>query len=60
MLGIAVVLIVLIIVFITVSASAKKKMTPAETGRLTEDVYAVKDRFVNMYLVKDGNEYHSD
>ncbi|MDM8001956.1 MAG: MBL fold metallo-hydrolase [Bacteroidota bacterium] len=57
LLGIAVVLIVLIIVFITVSASAKKKMTPAETGRLTEDVYAVKDRFVNMYLVKDGNGF---
>ena len=57
LLGIAVVLIVLIIVFITVSVSAKKRMTPAETGRLTEDVYAVRDRFVNMYLVKDGNEF---
>jgi glyoxylase-like metal-dependent hydrolase (beta-lactamase superfamily II) len=57
LLGIAVVLIVLIIVFITVSVSAKKKMTPAETGSLTEDVYAVRDRFVNMYLVKDGNEF---
>ncbi len=57
LLGIAVVLIVLIIVFITVSVSAKKKMTPAVTDRLTEDVYAVRDRFVNMYLVKDGNEF---
>lgn len=57
LLGISVLLIVLIIVFIAMSALAKKKMTPAVTGRLTEDVYAVRDRFVNMYLVKDGNEF---
>jgi len=57
LLGIAVLLIALIILFVAVSASAKRKMTPAETGRLTEDVFAVKDRYVNMYLVNDGNDY---
>jgi glyoxylase-like metal-dependent hydrolase (beta-lactamase superfamily II) len=57
LLGITVLLIGLFILFVAVSASAKKKMTPAETGPLTEDVYAVRDRFVNMYLVRDGNEF---
>lgn len=50
-------LVALMIVFIAMSASAKKKMTPADTGLLTEDVYAVRDKYVNMYLVRDGNDY---
>lgn len=57
LLGIALFLIALMIVFAIVTASAKKKMTPVETGRLTDDVFAVKDRYVNMYLVRDGNDY---
>ena len=32
-------------------------MHPAETGRITDNVYAVKDEFVNMYLIQDGNQY---
>lgn len=57
LLGIALLLVALLIIFAVVSASAKKKMTPAETGRLTDDVFAVKDRYVNMYLVRDGKDY---
>lgn len=57
LLGIVLLLVLVVIIFIIVSASAKKKMTPVETGLLTEDVYAVKDRYVNMYIVRDGNEF---
>ena len=57
LLALVLILVALLVLFIAVSGSAKKKMSPAETGRLTDDVYAVKDRFVNMYLVRDGNEY---
>ena len=56
-LGILLLLVALSVIFVAVTASAKKKMTPVETGRLTDDVYAVKDRYVNMYLVRDGNDY---
>jgi glyoxylase-like metal-dependent hydrolase (beta-lactamase superfamily II) len=37
--------------------SAVRKMTPAETSKITDDVFAVRDKYVNMYLVKDGNSY---
>lgn len=57
LLAIVLLLLVLTIIFISVSASAKKKMTPADTARLTEDVYAVRDKYVNMYLIRDGNDY---
>lgn len=57
LLGLMLILVALLVLLIVVSGSAKKKMTPAETGRLTEDVYAVRDKFVNMYLVRDGNDY---
>ena len=56
LLGIVLFLVALMIVFIAMSASSKKKMTPADTGLLTEDVYAVRDKYVNMYLVRDGND----
>ncbi len=32
-------------------------MTPVETAQLTEDVYSVRDKYVNMYLVRDGNDF---
>ncbi len=57
LLAILLLLALVIIIFISVSASARKKMTPADTGRLTEDVYAVRDKYVNMYLIRDGNDY---
>ncbi|MCX6642276.1 MAG: MBL fold metallo-hydrolase, partial [Candidatus Bathyarchaeota archaeon] len=34
-----------------------KKMHPAETGNIVDNVYAIKNVFVNMYLIKDGNNY---
>jgi glyoxylase-like metal-dependent hydrolase (beta-lactamase superfamily II) len=57
LLGIALFVIAFLLVFIIVSASAKKKMTPVETGRLAEDVYAIRDKYVNMYILRDGNDF---
>lgn len=32
-------------------------MTPVETGQISEHGYAIKDEFVNMYLIKDSLGY---
>ena len=37
--------------------SETKKMNPVGTGNLVDSVYAIKDDFVNMFLIKDGNQY---
>jgi hydroxyacylglutathione hydrolase len=34
--------------------SETKSMSPVETGKIADTVYAVRDTFVNMYIVKDG------
>ena len=34
-----------------------KKMHPVETGNVVDCVYAIKDDFVNMFLIKEGNQY---
>ena len=57
LLGIVVFLIVLSILYLIVFRSTIRKMTPADTARLTEDVYAIRDKYVNMYLVRDGNDF---
>jgi hydroxyacylglutathione hydrolase len=56
-LGIVLFLTVLAIIYMFVFRSSVKKMTPSDTARLTEDVYAVKDKYVNMYLVRDGSDF---
>ncbi len=57
LLGIGLFIIALSILYLIVFRSTVRKMTPAETDRLTEDVYAVRDKYVNMYLVRDGNDF---
>jgi len=37
--------------------SETKIMHPAETGKIDDNIYAIKDAFVNMYLIKDSNQY---
>jgi hydroxyacylglutathione hydrolase len=37
--------------------SELKTMTQIETGKITDDVYAIKDSFVNMFIVQDSNQY---
>jgi len=53
LLGIIVFLLVLVIIYIIVfRSSIKKNEPPPDTSRLTEDVYALRDKYVNMYLVR--------
>lgn len=54
--AVALVLVVLIL-FIVRSAMIRGNMTPVETSKLTEDVYAIKDKYVNMFLVSDGSDF---
>jgi len=37
--------------------SETSKMTPVETGQISEHGFAIKDEFVNMYLIKDSIGY---
>lgn len=37
--------------------SEMKIMTPVETQQIVENIFSVRDTFVNMYLIKDGDQY---
>jgi len=37
--------------------SETKKMHPVTTGKIVDNIYAIKDEFVNMYVIKDSNQY---
>jgi glyoxylase-like metal-dependent hydrolase (beta-lactamase superfamily II) len=37
--------------------SETKKMRPVATGEIVDNIYAIKDEFVNMYVIKDRNQY---
>ena len=37
--------------------SETKKMHPVATGKIVDNIYAIKDEFVNMYVIKDRNQY---
>jgi len=37
--------------------SETKKMHPVVTGKIVDNIYAIKDEFVNMYVLKDSNQY---
>jgi hydroxyacylglutathione hydrolase len=56
---VAVILIILafFITFIVRARSQQRQMTPVETSQITNDIYAIKDGYVNMYLIKDGSEF---
>jgi glyoxylase-like metal-dependent hydrolase (beta-lactamase superfamily II) len=43
--------------FIYKFKSETKKMHPVETGFIVDNIYAVKNDFVNMYLIKDNSQY---
>lgn len=55
------VVVVLLVAFIGVQAYRLKgdfdQMKPVETGRITDRVSAIKDSFVNLYLVKGVTRY---
>jgi glyoxylase-like metal-dependent hydrolase (beta-lactamase superfamily II) len=37
--------------------SESSGFTPLETGRVTEDIYVVKDDFANFFIFQDGTQY---
>jgi hydroxyacylglutathione hydrolase len=56
--GILVALLILVgIGFYFKINSLIKEMSPVKTGEIIEGIYAIKDSYVNMYLVKDSNQY---
>jgi glyoxylase-like metal-dependent hydrolase (beta-lactamase superfamily II) len=55
--AIAAVIIVIFGSYMIVMFSAVRKMTPAETSKLTDDVFAVRDKYVNLYLVRCGDDF---
>ncbi len=56
--GILVGLLVIVIGgFMYKFSSETGKMKPVETGNVTEKVIAIKNGFVNMYLIKDSTNY---
>ena len=53
---------ILILVFLFIgyflkARSVMKGMTAVETGEITRNVFSIKDAFVNLYLVKNGEHY---
>ncbi|MFZ2285835.1 MAG: MBL fold metallo-hydrolase [Bacteroidales bacterium] len=55
--GIVIFLLALVIIYLIVFRSSVRKMTQADTSRLTEDIYVVRDEYVNMYLFRDGSDF---
>jgi hydroxyacylglutathione hydrolase len=37
--------------------SETKSMNPAGTGKIVDEIYAIKDSYVNMFIIKDSNQY---
>jgi len=55
--GTVALIIVFMITYLVIAKSAMKKMMPVETRQVTEDVYSIKTKYVNMYLVRDGGHF---
>jgi glyoxylase-like metal-dependent hydrolase (beta-lactamase superfamily II) len=51
------VILIIVIGFVLKFKSETSKMRPAETGKISENGYVIKDDFVNMYLIKDSIGY---
>jgi glyoxylase-like metal-dependent hydrolase (beta-lactamase superfamily II) len=56
--GVIVAVILIIVVgFVLKFKLETSRMRPAETGKISENGYVIKDDFVNMYLIKDDIGY---
>ena len=56
--GILIVLLLLVgIGFYFKINSLVKNMTPVKTGMVVDGIYAIKDSYVNMFLIKDSNQF---
>jgi hydroxyacylglutathione hydrolase len=59
-LGIGIVIITIVLFFIGYTIKAKtiiKQMTPAKTEVVLESIVSIQDLFVNVFLIKDGDNY---
>ncbi len=59
-LGIGILIVLIALLFWGYSLKAKselKVMTPVETQQIVENIFSVKDTFVNMFLIKTGDKY---
>lgn len=50
-------LIVLVVIYATKANSELKKMTTIPSGEVVENIFAVQESYVNMYLIKDDSNY---
>jgi len=60
LIGIGIIVVLLLIVsvgFFLKFKSETKGMHPVPTGRIVENIISVNDSFVNMFLVKDSDQY---
>jgi glyoxylase-like metal-dependent hydrolase (beta-lactamase superfamily II) len=60
LLGIGIIIVLMIIFFVGYGIKAKseiKTLNPVETGKIVENVFAIKDSFSNVYLIKDSLNY---
>jgi hydroxyacylglutathione hydrolase len=51
------ILLILGIGFYIKISSLIKNMSPSKTGEIIEGVYAINDSYVNMFMLKDSNQY---
>lgn len=57
-LGILIVLGIIFIVVYGIKANSEiKKMTPVETKNIVENVFSIRETYVNSYLIKDDSSY---
>ena len=55
--GVAFLVLFLFLAYFLSARSIIKKMSPVETGEVVKNVFAVKDSYVNFYLIKHGENY---
>lgn len=51
------VLVILASAYFVMMKSVLNKMTPAETGLITDNIYAIKDSYVNVFLVRSDSGF---
>jgi glyoxylase-like metal-dependent hydrolase (beta-lactamase superfamily II) len=60
LIGLGIVIVILVIIMVSFGLKMKsemKKMNITETKEVVQNIYSVKDSFVNMFLIKDSDNY---
>lgn len=56
-LGLLGIIVIFLAIYMFIAQSEIKKMSPIDSSEIVEQVFALKDSFCNMYLIKEGEEY---